>query len=308
MVDFKAFVLAAAILAAAPAFAIAQDAKEAEQAALRLKEADRLARQGMTSVSAGNYASAAIPLEASLMIREQVLGPDHADTVGSLNNLGLVYLSLGRPEEAADLLGRSLASSEKTLGADHPGVADILHNLASAYAASDDPRRVEQALPLLDRAAAIRHAPGPLGPEHPRVADTLGAMAAIDLALARRAGTWHMPDLLAGIRPTPAASARPKLSRDAYLDRAERALERALAIRQKALGPDHPAVASSLRNLAGIRAGRGRYAEAEPFMRRALAITEKASGPAHPATASALDQYADILANARNDAATAAGE
>jgi len=48
-------------------------------------------------------------------------------------------------------------------------------------------------------------------------------------------------------------------------------LRRALAIDEKALGPDHPDVANSLNNLAGLLEAKGDYAGAEPLMRRALA-------------------------------------
>ncbi|HEY2159139.1 MAG TPA: tetratricopeptide repeat protein, partial [Isosphaeraceae bacterium] len=118
MFDIKAIGLLAAILAACPALALAQNATKAEQTASRLKEADRLERQGMISARAGNYASAAVPLEAVLMIREKELGPEHADTVRALNALGTVFQALGRHEEAERLLTRALAASEKALGPD----------------------------------------------------------------------------------------------------------------------------------------------------------------------------------------------
>ena len=135
---------------------------------------------------------------------------------------------------------------------------------------------------------------------HPRVAETLHRMAIVDLHLAQRPSTWRMPDLLAGVRRAPAG---PQLSREDHLDRAQRGLERALAIREKALGPDHPAVASALQSLAAVHVELGHYAKAEILMKRALAIVEKAMGPTHPATANLLDYYAHILGNARKDAA-----
>jgi len=58
--------------------------------------------------------------------------------------------------------------------------------------------------------------------------------------------------------------------------------ERVLAIREKALGLDHPDVALSLNNLALLYKAQGRYADAEPVYKRALAIYEKALGPTHP--------------------------
>src|ERR1700733_9551730 len=51
--------------------------------------------------------------------------------------------------------------------------------------------------------------------------------------------------------------------------------ERALALREKALGPNHPDVANSLNNLAELYRVQGAYARAEPLLARALDIREK---------------------------------
>jgi tetratricopeptide (TPR) repeat protein len=53
--------------------------------------------------------------------------------------------------------------------------------------------------------------------------------------------------------------------------------QRALAIREKALGPEHPDVATSLNNLAVLYQAQGRYADAELLCKRSLAILEKRS-------------------------------
>jgi tetratricopeptide (TPR) repeat protein len=78
-----------------------------------------------------------------------------------------------------------------------------------------------------------------------------------------------------------------------YAD-AEPLEKRALAIREKALGPDHPDVAQSLNNLATLYYSRGRFADAEPLYKRALAIREKALGPDHPDVATALNNLAEL--------------
>src|SRR5271157_5063378 len=70
---------------------------------------------------------------------------------------------------------------------------------------------------------------------------------------------------------------------------------RALAIREKALGPDRPDVAQSLNNLAMLLQAKGDYAGAEPLNRRALAIDEKALGPDHPDVAGCLNNLAELL-------------
>ncbi len=68
--------------------------------------------------------------------------------------------------------------------------------------------------------------------------------------------------------------------------------QRALAIREKALGPEHPDTAVSLNNLAELYSATGDYAKAEPLYQRALAIHEKARGHEHPDTATSLNNLA----------------
>eukprot|EP00961_Rhodomonas_salina_P268737 3631667-Rhodomonas_salina.1 len=58
--------------------------------------------------------------------------------------------------------------------------------------------------------------------------------------------------------------------------------ERALAIRIKALGDDHPDVGMSLNNIGLAHYGLGDYAKALEYHERALAITIKALGDDHP--------------------------
>jgi tetratricopeptide (TPR) repeat protein len=48
--------------------------------------------------------------------------------------------------------------------------------------------------------------------------------------------------------------------------------QRSLAIREKALGPEHPDVAQSLNNLAALYKAQGQYAKAEAMKARAKAI------------------------------------
>ncbi len=60
-------------------------------------------------------------------------------------------------------------------------------------------------------------------------------------------------------------------------DRAEQLYRRSLAIREKALGSDHPDVAMSLDNLAKLYQAQGKYAEAEPLLQRSLAIRKGAT-------------------------------
>jgi tetratricopeptide (TPR) repeat protein len=70
--------------------------------------------------------------------------------------------------------------------------------------------------------------------------------------------------------------------------------QRALSIREKALGPNHPDVAGSLNSLALLYQDQGRYADAEPLYKRSLAIYEKAFGHGHRNVAALLNNLAEM--------------
>jgi tetratricopeptide (TPR) repeat protein len=67
-----------------------------------------------------------------------------------------------------------------------------------------------------------------------------------------------------------------------------------LEIQEKALGPDHPDVATALNNLASLYRSTGQYALAESLYRRALLIDERALGPGHVQVARDLSNLASL--------------
>jgi tetratricopeptide (TPR) repeat protein len=73
---------------------------------------------------------------------------------------------------------------------------------------------------------------------------------------------------------------------------AEPLYQRALAIREQQLGPQHPDVAASFDGLAYLYYEQGKYTEAEPLYQRALAIREQQLGPQHPDVARSLNNLA----------------
>ncbi|MEX1366338.1 MAG: serine/threonine-protein kinase [Nannocystaceae bacterium] len=70
--------------------------------------------------------------------------------------------------------------------------------------------------------------------------------------------------------------------------------ERALAIREASLGPDHPEVAAALNDLGSVAHSQGEYAEARALYERALVIFEQALGPDHPDVAASLDNQGRV--------------
>jgi tetratricopeptide (TPR) repeat protein len=85
-----------------------------------------------------------------------------------------------------------------------------------------------------------------------------------------------------------------RLTREGKYREAVAPAERALALREKALGPNHPAIAESLNRLAEVYRAQGAYTKAEPLHTRALDIREKVLGPNHPDVAESLNNLASL--------------
>jgi serine/threonine-protein kinase len=69
----------------------------------------------------------------------------------------------------------------------------------------------------------------------------------------------------------------------------------ALALREKALGPEHPEAASALQELGSVLWWMGEYPRALPLTERALALKQKTQGPEHPEAIQALSTVAGVL-------------
>ena len=81
----------------------------------------------------------------------------------------------------------------------------------------------------------------------------------------------------------------------AQYEEAEPLFQRAIAIDEKILGPEHPNLATRLNNLALLYQVQGKYEEAEPLCQRALAIYEQKFGSAHPGTGTIRENYTNLL-------------
>ncbi|MCI0410825.1 MAG: CHAT domain-containing protein, partial [Acidobacteria bacterium] len=197
----------------------------------------------------------------ALLQPRQHLGPEHPDTLGSLNDLAMLYGSQDRYEEAEPLLQKALRLRTKVLGPEHPDTLGSLNNLALSYRAQE---RYGEAEPLFQKALQLREKV--LGPEHP---NTLGSRN--DLAV-----LYH--------------------DQDRYED-AEPLFQKAFQLREKVLGPEHPDTLASLGNLAELYRAQGRYEEAEPLFQKVLQLSEKVLGLEHPKTLAVQSHFVLLRIN-----------
>jgi hypothetical protein len=97
----------------------------------------------------------------------KALGPEHADTLASMNNLATVLAREGYYAEAERLHRQTLDIRRRVLGPEHPDTLASVHNLAIVLY---DEGRYTEAERLDRETLDIRR--GVLGPEHP---DTLAS-------------------------------------------------------------------------------------------------------------------------------------
>ena len=99
-----------------------------------------------------------------------------------------------------------------------------------------------------------------------------------------------------------------KLHHEGKYDHATLVARKALQVAEQNVGSDHPAVATSLNNLAALYDTQGDYAKAEPLYKRSLAIWEKALGSDHPNVAISLENIASLYRSTRRGTEAAALE
>ncbi|CAN0433527.1 unnamed protein product, partial [Scytosiphon promiscuus] len=204
----------------------------------------------------------------------------------------------GRCEEAEPLYQRCLSIDEKVYGPDHPEVpADLNNNWARLL---EIRWRADQ--PLSERSQAIRDKV--LGPEHAEVAQSLNNQALLlrccsSVVQLSTCTLSYFVQLHHAVRCTQGkyAEAEPLYERcqAGKYTAAEPLYARAQAIVEKVLGPEHPSLAATLNNRAGLLRSQERCEEAEPLYQRCLSIDENIYGPAHPEVAADLNNLAVLL-------------
>lgn len=65
-----------------------------------------------------------------LEVKQRILGSEHPDTLGSMDNLAYSYSKLGRVHEAMELGEKALEAWQRALGSEHPGTLRSMNNLA----------------------------------------------------------------------------------------------------------------------------------------------------------------------------------
>lgn len=202
--------------------------------------------------------------ERALEIRRRALGPEHPDTLTSMNNLALVLWKELRYPEAERLDRETIEIRRRVLGPEHPDTLKSMSNLALVL--QDEGHYAEAEKLDRERLDVERRV---LGPEHP---DTLGSM--VNLALV--------------------------LFSECHYAEAEKLYRATLDVQRRVIGPDHPDTLTSMNNLALVLSGEGHYPEAQQLYRETLDIRRRVLGPEHPDTLRSVNNLASALIDERH--------
>lgn len=259
------------------------------------KTLDTTRRLANTYRRLGQHTQALTHFESVLVLRTRASTFD-VDLVNDLLNVARVREELGHLEHAIDLRERALSLREQMLAPGDPLLALDLGALAVLHWRV---RRSDQSSGLLARARASLEEMSPdRGP-----AFYAFLMVAMHCAILGQSETAL--DLLeraeASLEELPHDSRHAGLVHSmgrvyGILDRDERALtlhERALALRQRVLPPDHPSLADSFDEVGRAYRKLGLHELALPLHQQALSIREQVLPPDHPDVADSLDELGD---------------
>jgi serine/threonine protein kinase/tetratricopeptide (TPR) repeat protein len=246
----------------------------------------------------GDSRTAAAQFEAARALFVRHRGPDHPDTLRSMNNLANSYDALGRHADAVALHEATLALRKATLGPDHPDTLTSMNNLANSYNALG---RHADALALHEAALSLQKAT--LGPDHPdtltsmnNLANSYAALGRHGDAVALREATLTLLKAKLGPDHPDTLTAMNNLASSYYaLGRYTDALqldEATLALAKAKLGPDHPDTLRTMNNLASGYTALGRHANAVPLYKKALGFEKATLGPDHPTTLRTMNNLA----------------
>jgi tetratricopeptide (TPR) repeat protein/predicted Ser/Thr protein kinase len=248
----------------------------------------------------GRYADELAAMKAAYEVKRRILGDEHPEVAGAIENVGLALAHVGRVPEARESFAESLALFRKALGDDHPDVALSAANLARATNDLGDHAAAEGLFEEARRIWAATH--GEKSVEVARTLDSLGTVAGAQgryeeaLDLHRRA--------LAIFEAEHGVDSPASAYTHANMGLAYRAMRRfddaramfaaAARIATSTYGRDHDFTAALLNDEGEALVELERYADARPVLEEALAIRLRVLPADHPALASSYNTLGQL--------------
>jgi tetratricopeptide (TPR) repeat protein len=204
----------------------------------------------------GVYPEAQRQWERAVELRRRILGPDHPDTLTTMNDLANAYRVQSAYKQAEPLFTKVLETRGRVLGVENPATLSSMNELANLYL---DQGKYAEAEPLLVKALELQRRV--LGPDHP---DTLTSLH--DLATTYEA--------------------------EGKAKQAESLEIQALDGRRRVLGEEHPQTARSMNELGWLYRQEGKYAQAESLLKAAVEVQRRVLGAEHSDTLTSMNNLA----------------
>lgn len=214
---------------------------------------------GTVYTSLGKFDQAETSLTRALDLQRNRHGPDHPETLDTMQAMATLAMDRGKYDIAEAQLRKVLAGRLKQSPPDPLLLASTQSDLGWALARQNKNDEAE----TLQRAA---------------------------LAVASK-NPDASPDALMSTRNNLAVL----LVGKGEFEEAEKLYRQLLAQQRELLGPAHPYLALTLNNLGVLLSKRQRYPEAEPLLREAVAMNRKLYDDKHPKVALSMTQLANVL-------------
>jgi len=231
-------------------------------------------------------------------VRIKKQGPEHPNSLASMNNLAMTYSNQGKYEEAAQLQLKVLDLYKRALGPEHPDTLCSMNNIAFIYSNQGKYKEAVQLhLKVLDLHKRA------MGPEHP---NTLISMSNLALTYSNQGKYEEAAQLqlkvldlhkrvLAPEHLNTLDSMNDLATTYSYQGKYEEAAQlqlKVLDLRRRVLGPEHPNTLTTINNLAFSYSNQGKYEEAAELQLKVLGLGNKVLGPEHPLTLSIMRNLA----------------
>ena len=259
-----------------------------------------LAVVGLSLRHLGQYRDAEAIHRRELEIRERMQGPEHPNTLDSVNDLAIVLSRLGKHDEAEAMHRQAVEIKEKVLGPEHPSTLNSMNSLAVSLSHLGKHGKTEK---MHRRVLETKKILGPVNvytlTSFHNLAVELFRQGKYEAAEAMHRRALNIREKVLGSEHPVTLESVNSLASTLYKtgkhDEAVALHRRALEIREKVLGPEHPDTLNSVNNLGFALSRPGKYEEAETMHRRALEIRERVLGPEHPNTINSANNLAIVL-------------
>ena len=244
----------------------------------------------------------ALPLsERALKLRRENLGPDHPDTLTSIDDVSEVLRSLGKLADAEAYARESLATRRRTLGDDHRDTTLSMNNLGLLL---QQEGKLDEAAAVLRETLELKHRVLPK--DDPELLPTLNNLGLVLQAQGRLAEAEpYFRELLEACRRTlgddhphtltAISNMGLLLQSEGKLEEGEKFYREALDTRRRVLGNDHAQTLLSVYSLGFILRVEGHLDQAEPYFRESLEGSRRVLGADHPRTLMSLQGMGLLL-------------